>query len=116
LNEFDSIFILITHIEKPYKKKDLYYLVDYHPDAILFKHLFIKEKNEALEDFKPWLIVKNNGEGIFILKKILEKFSPWVIVKLQKTIYEHDIPDEFKDLKKWVGKEVKKLTNIHIKI
>ncbi|MGQ4876041.1 MAG: hypothetical protein ACP6IY_18400 [Promethearchaeia archaeon] len=91
---WDSIFILIHHFSKPYKKKDLHYLLNSRlnnlkkRDLIIFHDINIKNKCNQCSDFQPWVLLKNCGEGIFLLKKFVEKFKPWITITLQTNLYD----------------------------
>ena len=99
----DSIFVLINHVDDPNKKKDLFYLVEQHEGVVLASDIYTKTKVDKVDkmEFVPWLMIKNTGEGIYLVKKIIEKFEPWVTLKLQTTLHKHDIPDFFWGLEKW---------------
>lgn len=113
----DSIFILINHIEKPSKKKDLFYLLDQHKEVVLASDIYSKTKKEGINnmEFIPWVMIKNTGRGIFLTKKIIEKFEPWVTIKLQDTIHKHNIPEEFWGLEKWTKPIAEKYGKIQLK-
>jgi hypothetical protein len=91
---WDTIFFIINHFSEPYKKKDLSYLInsrlkdDLKKNLILSHDIVVNGKCSDCKDFRPWVLVNNNGEGIFLLKKIIEKFSPWVSFGIQKTLYD----------------------------
>jgi hypothetical protein len=91
---WDSVFVLINHIDRPYKKKDLWYLLNSRlkkpeKENIIISHN-IKINNKCLncKDFRPWILLKNQGEGLFLLKKFIEKFEPWISIGLNENIYE----------------------------
>ena len=93
---WDSIFFVITHISEPYKKKDLYYLLNSRlkqspDDSIVLLHdINTKDKCKDCKDFRPWAIIKNVPEGIFLLKKVIDKFYPWIKFGVQENIFEID--------------------------
>ncbi len=113
----DSLFIIISHIENPNKMKDLWYLVKEHKEVVLASDLSLRGKGqvENAMAFQPWLMIKNNGEGIFLVKKIIEKFEPWVTMKLQDTIYKHDIPEEFWEMERWSKENEERFGKVQIK-
>ena len=90
----DSIFALIHHFDKPYKKKDIFYLLDSRlrniqkKDLILFHDINIIDKCNDCREFQPWIMLKNSGEGIFLLKKFIEKCEPWITTTIQENLYE----------------------------
>ena len=91
---WDSIFVLIHHFHRPYKKKDVLYLIDSRlkdsrkKDLILFHDINIIDKCNACKEYQPWIILKNTGEGLFLLKKFIEKCEPWITTAIQENIYE----------------------------
>lgn len=113
----DSIFVLINHIDDPTKKKALFYLVNQHRNVILASDIYTKNKIDKINkmEFVPWLMIKNNGEGIFLVKKIIEKFEPWVTIKLQHTIYKHDIPEVFWGMEQWSRERERKYGKIQLR-
>jgi len=90
---WDSIFFLINHINEPYKKKDLWYLINSRlknpkkRNLIIYQDIKVADKCSTCKEFQPWLILKNCGEGIFLLKKFIEKFKPWITMAIQENIY-----------------------------
>lgn len=100
---WDSIFILINHINKPYKKKDLRYLINSRlknpkkRNLIISQDIKVADKCSTCKEFQPWIILKNCGEGIFLLKKFIEKYEPWVTMAIQENIYNlsDDIYENF---------------------
>ncbi len=113
----DSLFIIINYIENPNKMKDLKYLVKQHKEVVIASELSLRDRGHLKDAsaFQPWLIIKNNGEGIFLVKKIIEKFQPWVSMKLQEPIYKHDIPGVFWEMEKWSRENEKKFGKIRIR-
>jgi len=85
---YDSIFCIVNDIIKPYKKKNLNYLLNQHKEVVLFRDIKVSNKCSFCKDFKPWFIVKNEPRGLFLVKKIVEFFKPWITIYLQKTIYQ----------------------------
>lgn len=91
---WDSIFVLIHHFHKPYKKKDIVYLLDSRlnnprkKNMILFHDINVIDKCSACKEYQPWIILKNTGEGLFLLKKFIEKCEPWITTTLQKNLYD----------------------------
>ena len=91
---WDSIFVLINHFDKPYKKKDIHYLINSRinngrkESVILYHDINILDKCNQCRAFQPWIMLKNSGEGLFLLKKFIEKCEPWITVYLQKNYYE----------------------------
>ncbi len=91
---WDSIFVLIHHFNKPYKKKDIFYLINSRlrnnrkNDVILFYDINIIDKCNNCKEFQPWIILKNSGEGLFLLKKFIEKCEPWITSTIQKNLYD----------------------------
>ena len=91
---WDSIFCLIHHIDRPYKKKDIHYLINYrlnekNKNSIVIAHnINIADKCNNCKKFQPWVLLKNNGEGCFLLKKIIEKTTPWNSCYIQENIYD----------------------------
>jgi len=114
----DSIFVMINHIEDPNKKKDLFYLMRQHKEVVIVSDIYLKNKNGLIKkmDFVPWLMIKNTGRGIYLVKKILEKFEPWVTIKIQQTIHKHNIPDEFWGVNKWSKAMELKFGRTHLKM
>ncbi len=98
----DSIFVLINFVENENMKKCLFYLVEKHEEAILEMDVRISGMSrEESQDFKPWLILKNNTRGLYLIKKIREKFDPWVSLWKQTPIYPHQIPAKINEVKIW---------------
>lgn len=93
---WDSIFVLIHHMTEPYKKKDLHYLIDSRlqndkKNSVILTHdIKVSNKCPDCKKFKPWIILKNCGEGLFLLNKIMGKFEPWITIALQQNFYELD--------------------------
>ena len=93
---WDSIFCLIHHLDKPYKKKDIHYLINYRlsnkkKNSIIIAHdININDKCNDCKEFQPWVLLKNSGEGCFLLKKIVEKTTPWNSCFIQENIYDLD--------------------------
>lgn len=91
---WDSIFVLIHHFDKPYKKKDVFYLLDSRlknnqkKDLILFHDINIIDKCNNCKEFQTWIILKNSGEGLFLLKKFIEKCEPWITTTIQENLYD----------------------------
>jgi hypothetical protein len=98
---WDSILILIHHFNKPYKKKDLHYLInsrlnnDEKQNLIIAYDINIVKKCSDCKDFNPWIILKNCGESLFIIGKILKKYSPWVTMGIQENIHDFRGADNF---------------------
>ena len=69
----------------------------------IFGDIYIQNKIGKMNkmDFIPWLMIKNTGRGIFLVKKIIEKFDPWVTLKIQDTLHKHHIPKEFWEMNQW---------------
>lgn len=90
---WDTIFAVINFIEKPYKKKDLHYLVNSRlnrepEEQIIIAHdIKVADKCSGCKNFRPWLYMKNTPESIFLLKKIVEKYEPWVTFGIQESFY-----------------------------
>ena len=91
---WDSIFALIHRFDKPYKKKDVFYLINSRlknsnkKDLILFHDIKIIDKCDDCKEFQPWIILKNSGEGLFLLKKFIEKCEPWITTTIQENLYD----------------------------
>ncbi len=91
---WNSIFILINYFDKPYKKKDLRYLLSsrlINPQKkglIEFHDIRIDDKCPACKGFQPWIILKNCGEGLFLLNKIVQKYEPWITLAIQEKVYD----------------------------
>lgn len=91
---WDSIFVLIHHFDKPYKKKDVFYLINSRlkskrkNNIILFHDIKVKNKCNDCKEFQPWIILKNTGEGLFLLKKFIEKCEPWITTTIQENLYD----------------------------
>ena len=90
---WDSLFAIVHHFNKPYKKKDIFYLIDsrlnqYNSNVILFHDININNKCNKCKEFQPWIVLKNSGEGLFLLKKFIEKCEPWITTTLQKNLYD----------------------------
>jgi len=93
---WDSIFVLIHHFNKPYKKKDVFYLINSRlndpkkSSLIISSDLNIQSKCSDCKEFQPWVLLKNSGEGLFLLKKLVEKCEPWITITIQENLYEQD--------------------------
>jgi hypothetical protein len=90
---WDSIFILINFFEKTHKKKDLHYLLNSRlrnekKKLILNYDINQGEKCKNCADFRPWIILQNSGEGLFLVKKFYEKYQPWVTLGILSNVYE----------------------------
>ena len=94
---WDSIFILIHHFHEPFKKKDIFYLVESRlndtskKNLILFHDLNIKSKCNECKEFQPWIMVENSGEALFLVKKFIEKCEPWITTIIQENVYNLDL-------------------------
>lgn len=109
----DSIFVLINFVENENRKKELLYLVGAHKEAII--ELDVKltgMQKEKSKDFKPWLIVKNNTRGTYLINKIMKKFDPWVSLWKQTPVYPHQIPKEIAEVERWDQNLAKKTLKI----
>jgi len=91
---WDSIFVLIHHFDKPYKKKDVHYLLSSRlknprkKNVIIAHDINIHNKCGDCKTFQPWILLKNSGEGIFLLKKFVEKCEPWITTTIQENLYD----------------------------
>lgn len=93
---WDSIFVLIHHFDKPFKKKDVHYLINSRlnnpqkrKNAIIISHdIKLNDKCNDCKGFQPWIMLKNTGEGLFLLKKFIEKCEPWITAYLQENLYD----------------------------
>jgi|SRR5271157_3086124 len=84
--DYDSILCIINQVLKPFKKKNLHYLLEQHQDIVDFRD--ISAKNDAMHyrQTRPWFIIKNIARGIFVIQKIIEFFDPWITFYLQKQV------------------------------
>jgi len=113
----DTILVKITLLKNPKRRNELHYLIDYHKEVIVdsYNPNLTKKYTELCDNCQeicndcpkalhPWFLIKNNGRGIFLAKKIAEKFHPWVSLSLQTDIVLSDIPEEIRSLNKWLKK------------
>lgn len=112
---YTSILLQLKFIKDKSKLKDLYYLLNKHKIAvedcdINFSEKRIKEKI----DFTPWVILKNNGNGLYLAKKIIEKFEPWVTMYGMNIAYKNNIPEEIVRLKQWNQETEKKFSKMKL--
>lgn len=109
------ILIQIKYIKNKKKLKDLRYLVHQHQDIIEDLDISFFEKANAIKiEFTPWLIVKNEGKGLYLAKKILSKFEPWVSLYALDIVYKNNIPKEILELEKWTEKATKKFSKMKL--
>ncbi|MHA1782218.1 MAG: hypothetical protein ACTSUL_02210 [Promethearchaeota archaeon] len=95
--------------------KDLRYLINQYHDIIEDLDVSFFEKNDSDKiDFTPWLIVKNEGKGLYLAKKILSKFEPWVSLYALDIVYKNNIPKEILELEKWTEKATKKFSKMKL--
>ena len=93
---WDSFFVLIHHFNKPYKKKDILYLINSRlnnpkkKSLIISADLNIQSKCSDCKEFQSWILLKNSGEGLFLLKKLVEKCQPWITITIQENLYKQD--------------------------
>ena len=100
---WDSIFCLIHHLDKPFKKKDIHYLINYRlqnkiKNPLIIAHdINVNNKCSNCSKFQPWVLLKNTGEGCFLLKKLIEKTTPWNSCFIQENLYDLDIKEQSTD-------------------
>ncbi|GAG33338.1 unnamed protein product, partial [marine sediment metagenome] len=81
----------------PYKKKDIQYLLSSRlknprkKNVIIAHDINIQNKCDDCKTFQPWILLKNSGEGIFLLKKFVEKCEPWITTTIQENLYDFNI-------------------------
>ena len=90
---WDSIFVLIHHFDKPFKKKDIHYLINSRlnnpQNSIIISHdINLNDKCNDCKGFQPWIMLKHTGEGLFLLKKFIEKCEPWITAYLQENLFD----------------------------
>jgi hypothetical protein len=84
--DFDSILCVINQNVKPFKKKNLHYLLSQHQDIVSFRDISAKYKCPKCRQARPWFIVDNVARGIFVVQKAIEFFEPWFSLYLQKSM------------------------------
>lgn len=132
VEKHDLILVYITQVTNVDRMKELYYLVSSHKDIIHASDIYLtkrKKEHVIVEDEKSksrdiyvlenidletsenplWLLIENNGKGIYLASKIYRKFQPWVSMGIVKNIYFHDFPEEFKEMKTWNKRKEKDL-------
>ena len=91
---WDSIFVLFNQNDYKNKKKDILYLLNSRVsnqnanDLIKFYDFSKKKKCKTCQNFEPYIILKNCGEGLYLLKKFIEKYDPWITAYVQSNIYD----------------------------
>jgi len=112
---YSSILLQIKYVKDKNKLKDLAYLLNKHKDVVEDSDTNYIEKNkEHKSNFNPWVIVKNEGKGLYLAKKIYEKFEPWVTMYAINLIHKNNIPEEIKVLKEWNQKYEKNLSKMKL--
>ena len=110
-----SILLQIKYIKNKDKLKDLHYLLDQHSEIVEdYDTSFIEKDKDERKIFSPWIIIKNNGQGLFLAKKIIEKFEPWVTMFALTAAHKNDIPKEILELYKWTKKNQENLSNMKL--
>ena len=109
------ILIQIKYIKNKNKLKDLRYLIDQHKDVIedLDISFKVKDREEHIS-YTTWLIIKNDGRGLYLVKKILTKFEPWVSLYAMDIIHKSNIPKEILEIEKWTKTEAKKYSKMKL--
>ena len=112
---YTSILLQIKYIKDKNKLKDLAYLLGKHKDVVEDRDIgYIDKSKEHKSNFSPWVIVKNEGKGLYLAKKIYEKFDPWVTMYVIKLAHKNNIPQEIKDLETWQKKNEKDLSKMKL--
>lgn len=102
--DYDMILVYITNVSNVDRKHELNYLVDQYKDMIVASDISLNNRKDVKIAENPlWMLIENNGKGIYLASKIYRKFKPWVSMGLVKNLYFHDFPDEFKEKEKWVA-------------
>jgi len=115
INMHSSILLQIKYVKDKQKLKDLHYLVNEHKEIVEdYDISFLNKEKDERTMFSPWIIVKNNGEGLFLAKKIIEKFEPWVSMFTLTNVQKKDIPEEILRLYRWTKKNQENLANMKI--
>jgi len=110
-----SILLQIRYVEDKNKLKDLAYLLKEHKDVVEDSDThFIDKSKIHKSNFTPWVIVKNEGKGLYLAKKIIEKFEPWVTMYEIKLAHKNNIPKIIRDLKGWQQKNEKNLNKMKL--
>jgi len=112
---YTSILLQIKYVKDKNKLKDLAYLLDKHKDAVIDKDTsFIDKNKEHKSNFSPWVIVKNEGKGLYLASKIYEKFEPWVTMYAINLVHKNNIPEEFIGLESWQKTNEKNLSKMKL--
>ena len=113
--EFDSILVYITNVNNVDRKLELNYLLNQYKDIVIASDVsLIERKNSNINENPLWIIIENNGKGIYLASKIYKKFQPWVSMGIVKNIYFHDFPEEIKEKEKWIPSLEKKLMKMKL--
>ena len=113
--EFDSILVYIINVVNAGRMHELNYLVNQYSDIIIASDISLSARRNAKINENPlWIIIENNGKGIYLASKIYKKFEPWVSMGIVKNIYFHDFPEEIKEKEKWIPSLEKKLMKMKL--
>ena len=110
-----SILLQIKYVKDKNKLKDLAYLINQHKDAVEdYDTNFGEKQRKEKIDFTPWVILENDGNGLYLAKKIIEKFEPWVTMYIMNIVYKNNIPKEIQELKQWNQETKKKYSKVKL--
>ena len=113
--EYDMILVYITNVSNVDRKHELNYLVEKYKEIVVASDISLKTRKGArIEENPLWLLIENNGKGIYLASKIYGKFNPWVSMGIVKNIYFHDFPEEIKEKEKWIPSQEKELMKMKL--
>jgi len=105
-DDYDMILVYITNVTNVDRKHELNYLINHHQDIIIASDINLSlRRNTNIAENPLWILIENNGKGIYLASKIYNKFKPWISMGLVKNLYFHDFPEEFREMKKWDSKK-----------
>ncbi len=112
---YDMIVLYITQVTNVDRMQELYYLRDKHNDVIIAADIFLKKrKGEDIAENPLWMLIENNGKGIYLASKIYKKFKPWISMGKATHLYFHEFPEQLKEMDKWDPKKEEQLMKIRI--
>ncbi len=113
--DYDLILVYITNASNVDRKNELNYLVDQYKEIVVASDISLNNRKDVNIAENPlWLLIENNGKGIYLASKIYRKFEPWVSMGLVKNLYFHEFPEELKVKEKWVPSKDQNLINLKL--